>query len=262
MPPIADRSYNFAELEFEAIAFRRALGYSLTEPIIGLDFYDRIQQKYSVHLAGKNYGVGCSVVAELPAHREAQALFVPDSDDYEIVLTEQTYQGLENEDPRAKFTIVHEGAHIVLQAPLLQRLRLLDNNSLAALHAARPPAFFDTEWQAYCLASAFLMPSLAIEDLRRETDKGLMYVISRIQKRCQVSLEAAQKRWANFKYHHTLLLSPKTLGPRYIGLGPWPEESRRGDRSRPEFHRVEFAETNTRREEERLPDGLVPVENV
>ncbi len=90
----AERSYSHVQLESAALGFRKAVGFAENEPIDGLKFYDQIQD-YSVVLNGKTYPIFCRV-DRLVDGAEAQAVFDPGESAYEIVLSEQTYEWLDD----------------------------------------------------------------------------------------------------------------------------------------------------------------------
>ena len=204
-------------LESQALGLRQALCYGVMEVINGREFYNRIQE-YSVNVAGKSHRVRFRR-CPLPPGIEARAKFNPESDDYEIALTEQTCHFLQTGYPRGTWTIVHEaGGHLVLHAVLLQKLRQMPIQSIDALYCGAPhKPYVDTEWQADAFTGAFLMPAPAIQKLKMEHYPRLVQMGTIIQKEMgaiiqkyfHVSPEAAANRWDNFHYRSGRLVNVK-----------------------------------------------------
>lgn len=124
-----------------------------------------------------DWGIGYDVVepGELPVGVEACC--VPEKG--LIMLTLQTYENACYDNPRARFTVVHELGHLALA-------------HTRAFHRERPDiseikAFEDSEWQANTFAAEFLMP---VEDIQRRRLRGVYDVMERYG----VSEPAAAKR--------------------------------------------------------------------
>jgi hypothetical protein len=206
---LADQPYSHPGLETKALGFRRSLGYRVLDRIKGIDLYDKIQE-YRVSVGGKLHRVFCCIET-LTDGREAEARFNRDSDAYEIALTVETYGRLEAGHPRGTMSVLHEGAHIVAHAVLLQKLTQLPIDSKAALYSGGKSHSHhsDTEWQADTLASAIAMPAHGIRQLERELQEQgntLLRMESVIQKHFGVSPEAAAFRWDVFSQKRGLLL--------------------------------------------------------
>lgn len=110
--------------------------------------------------------------------REEDACAFPDEG--RIVLTPSTYDGLCEEDPRARFTVAHEFGHILLHGSNIQGLsRGLDPN--------RPhKAYCDSEWQADTLAAELLMPAdqvMGLDEYEIMDRFGVSYAAARIRRR-------------------------------------------------------------------------------
>jgi hypothetical protein len=206
----AERSYSHVQLESEALRLRRAAGFPVDEPIDGLKFYDQIQD-YRVVVKGKKHRIFCRI-DRLADGVEAQAIFSPDSADYDIVLTEQTYAWLEEGHPRGKHSLIHELAHVMLHPNLLQQLSLMPVHEKAALFrgGSIPHNFFeDTEWQADALTSAITMPAKAIHRLEREREAKCNWLTldGEISERFGVSQQAAGYRLNTYQTRKDQLLA-------------------------------------------------------
>lgn len=206
----AERSYSHVQLESAALGFRKAVGFAENEPIDGLKFYDQIQD-YNVVLNGKKYPIFCRV-DRLVDGAEAQAVFDPDESAYEIVLSEQTYEWLEDRHPRGKHSLIHECAHVVLHPKLLQQLSLMPVPEKAALYRGGlvPHKFFeDTEWQADALTSAITMPAKAINRLERERERkhNFLTLDGEMAERFGVSQQAAGFRLNTYQNRKEQLLA-------------------------------------------------------
>lgn len=97
-----------------------------------------------------------------------------------IVLKKDVYDSLENGNPFARFTVVHEFSHIVLDhAVTLHRGAVLGKHTWIQ----------DSEWQANNLAAELMMPIEAVKMLEGNAQK--------ISLTCGTSLSAAQYRVRN-----------------------------------------------------------------
>ena len=96
-----------------------------------------------------------------------------------IQLTQHTYENACLDNPRARFTVIHELGHMALS-----HTRTFHRESKQGMEIK---AFEDSEWQANTFAAEFLMPADDIQrrDLRTAEELILQY---------QVSDMAAQKR--------------------------------------------------------------------
>ena len=76
-----------------------------------------------------------------------------------ITLREDVYNGLINNEPRARFTAIHELAHKILHC---------NNYNLARCEKEDIPAYRDPEWQADALAGAILCPASEIKKMNMD----------------------------------------------------------------------------------------------
>lgn len=118
-------------------------------------------------------------VAETSEFPETVGFTIPE--EKLIVLREDVYNEIDH-DPFARFTVVHEFSHIIL-------------NHAVSLHRGailgRHKWYEDSEWQANNLAAEILMPVDVV--LRCNTDEA------KIQSSCGVSASAARHRVTNLK---------------------------------------------------------------
>jgi hypothetical protein len=121
-----------------------------------------------------------------------------------VVLSARSYQGVENRDARARYTLCHEIGHAVLHVDILVELGLMPHGVAMALHRAQRTHehFRDTEWQANAFSSALLVPA---EGLRRLESHGRL-TASRIVDAFEVSHEAASIRLGVFQQRRRQLL--------------------------------------------------------
>jgi hypothetical protein len=99
-----------------------------------------------------------------------------------IVLRESIYEGLFKDDPFARFTVVHEFSHIVLEH---------DVNFHRGASLGQHNWYEDSEWQANNLAAELLMPVEVIKRLKARP----IFIMSE----CGVSEQAANFRLQNLK---------------------------------------------------------------
>lgn len=131
------------------------------------------------------FGIVYDVVAanELPIGIEACCL----PEQRLITLSAETYRKACEDDPRARFTIIHELGHILLAHT---RTFHRDTNETIA-------AFEDSEWQANQFAAEFLMP---LDHMMQETVTGADQLILIYQ----VSAPAAERRIAQLTKRNEL----------------------------------------------------------
>jgi hypothetical protein len=204
----AERAYGYIDLELEGQSLRRQIGLSPHERIDALRLYDEIQEQPLV-VSGKSYPVGCRV-GYLDDGLEAQAQFLSDRQEYEVVLTPETYGWLEVGNPRGTWGLLHEVDHVRLHPILLQKLAALSPISRAALYRGQPKMHRfceDTEWQADALTGAALMPAAGIWRIEVEIGRDHRMLVQRIMTQYGVSREAATNRLYTYRKHQADLLS-------------------------------------------------------
>jgi len=204
----AERPYSYADLEQVGLQFREQIGLSARQKVDALGLYDTIQD-YPVVVAGRSYQLGCRV-GKLDDGLEAQAQFLPDRQEYEVVLTEETYKWLETGNPRGTWGFIHEVDHIVLHPNLLQSLAGLSPISRAALYRGGPKTHRfceDTEWQADALTGAVIMPAEGIRIIESDSRRGDSLLVQEIARAFGASPEAASHRLDTYRRQRTNLLA-------------------------------------------------------
>lgn len=186
----ADESSSYAEIERAAARLRKILDFAPMDLLPGRALFESLD-RYTVRPSHDekyplNYAVGEIEV-------EAQAEFDPENREFVVKLREGTYDLLEGEEDRARFSLTHEIGHVVLHARQLMRLSRIPHEMTAALYRGKPehPVHRDTEWQAFAFGAALLMPAAGIREI--EVTKG--HVSNRLLRNAyKVSYAAAEKR--------------------------------------------------------------------
>lgn len=204
----ADRKRSYADIETIAREWRTTLIGGLPE-IAAMPG----RQVFENHLKGKPVrsstgelplDYSCST---LPWGVEGETRHDVERDCILICLSEDTYDGLQVERPRARFSLYHEIGHGVMHVDELIRLARIPHPVFTALMRASIPkhnAFEDTEWQANAFAAAILMPARGLA--RLEKLHGPLQP-SMIAEGYRVSLPAATRRLLVFQnYREGLLL--------------------------------------------------------
>lgn len=160
---LAKRARSYADIEEEAYAVSVGLGYSGDRPIRGVELFESLG----------GYGAGDSEqipleyhVEDLPLGVEAETRFIQNNGlgVIEIVLGSKTYDCLEGQQPRARFSLAHEIGHAALHTVELIE-GALSRAQEPAVVDEDIPAYMDMEWQANAFASALLMPAMALVKL-------------------------------------------------------------------------------------------------
>lgn len=120
--------------------------------------------------------------------------------DGRVELDESTYLLMLRNDPRARFTVIHECAHAWLHQKQIQSV-LAKSGQLTLNRRSNIPAFKDPEWQANAMAGAFLMPRQALKILEK-SQNGLY--AEKLQRTFLVSYSAASIRLAVVRKHGLL----------------------------------------------------------
>lgn len=126
-----------------------------------------------LHRAGYNYHI-----VDRDALTDTAAFTIPE--EHLLVVRQDIYHGLDEDDPFSRFTIVHEFSHIYLKHSVT-----LHRNAVLGQHGW----WEDSEWQANNLAAELMMPMTAI---RQFGEQPLLLVDA-----CGVSSSAALHRLDN-----------------------------------------------------------------
>jgi len=197
----ASRSY--ATIEKMASDFRTVLGLSPDAPLPGVTLFESLDT-YFVEIDGRRIVLdfACN---PLPSGIEALAMHDKGSDEIIVALSPETYADLENDHPRARFSLCHELGHAVLHPRELLALSRIPHVEAALMRGASThPPYQDTEWQANAFAGALLMPVRGLAQLEREYG-----AVARIHLEGQflASAQSADIRWKIYKERGEKLLT-------------------------------------------------------
>ncbi len=84
-----------------------------------------------------------------------------------VEISEATFLGMRRNDPRSRFTVIHECAHAILHVHQIQKV-LESLGTVTLNRRADIPAYQDPEWQANAYTGSYLMPRAACYELLRD----------------------------------------------------------------------------------------------
>ncbi|WP_437639393.1 ImmA/IrrE family metallo-endopeptidase [Sorangium sp. So ce854] len=121
-----------------------------------------------------------------------------------VTLPPEVYSGLEDDDPRSRFTASHEVGHVVLHGQELARIgtRLPNQTSIVLARRMEIKAYNDPEWQADAFAGSLLMPATALMMLEDEHGSLSVSLLVRV---FRVSKSAARYRLSIYETHRDKL---------------------------------------------------------
>lgn len=137
--------------------------------------------------------VTCPVVAAVKelTRVEGFTTFVKRQGRFYLTLSEDIYDGLEKDEPGARFSLSHEIGHLVFHYDLLAKLSRIQHHDAALCRARSEHELeLDTEFQADAFAGAFLMPAAGLQQLA----KGAGLDAQRVAKKFGVSEPVAASR--------------------------------------------------------------------
>ncbi len=108
-----------------------------------------------------------------------------------IILSEETYLSLQEDDPRARFTVAHEFGHVALHSSYLFHMESSDRKAIKLCREEIPP-YLNPESQANTFAAALLMPNRHVRNLIFAGGS-----VQDIVTTFNVSWTAANKRYGN-----------------------------------------------------------------
>lgn len=194
----ADREYYYWQLEKLASELRRELapGMAFTEALPGPELYDALD-KETVEADGREVILRTDTQV-LPRGTLGETYYDRRNDRLMLVLSEDTYLGLESDDGRARFSFFHEIGHVALHPELLLRIAHIhrEEAALQRAMAAPYPRYRDTEFQANYMAAALLIPAIGLEELSNGGTEFLL--ASDVMRRFKVSRTTAEHRLENF----------------------------------------------------------------
>lgn len=204
----ADTPLGHAAIEKQARQVRQQLLPHLlpAQALPGIKLFENLDE-HTVPVGGRQVPMTYEV-GELPGSVAGEAWYFRKRDIFVVKLSEETYQALKSEDPRARFSLAHELGHCYLHAELLVRMSRLPHTEAALLRTTEPPhpVYYDTEWQADSFAAALLMPAVALEQFFHHKANSLM--VHHVRAWFGVSNAAARIRCSNFEKRRAELLAP------------------------------------------------------
>ncbi|QDV23442.1 ImmA/IrrE family metallo-endopeptidase [Aureliella helgolandensis] len=86
--------------------------------------------------------------------------------DHRVEVSDATYTLACRGDPRSRFTVIHECAHVWQHASQIRNV--LESGSTLRLNRRDSiPTFRDPEWQANAITAAYMMPACALKILKK-----------------------------------------------------------------------------------------------
>jgi hypothetical protein len=199
----APDSHSYASLERTAASIRKELGFAATDPLPGLDLFERLDS-FAVRVGRQRIPLNYGVVPDLPHGVDARTRYDVPSGWILVELPENGYRALIREQPHVRFSLFHEIAHAILHPVTLLRFSVMPQVHVALLrgeHTGHAPCE-DTEWQADALSAALLMPAVGLLAMEKA---GTLDAES-IAQEFSVSFTAATIRLRNFKERREDLL--------------------------------------------------------
>jgi len=199
-----DRRHSYRSVEAAASEFRRFIcgGGDLNSALPGVELFEGFDSATIAENGAKSFRL-ITAVEDLARDVLGYTAFIKEEEAFYLVLSESTYGGLERNEPRARFSLAHELAHLFLHAGELMRLSALPHFPSLAREASPHQHCEDSEWQADAFAAAALMPASALVLL----EKAGMLTTAAVANIFGVSAEAAYYRIDNFKKRRSSLLA-------------------------------------------------------
>ena len=154
----ADRALSLVKVEGVARRLRRRLGVGELDRLPRADLlFERLEGLKT----GRQQIPLLTEVKDLPPEALAFTAYDPKAKKIVVGVSDETYEMLEEDHPRGRFSLCHELAHAEEHTDLLIRLQELPHRKGSLYRDSAPPhkAYWDTEWQANSIAAALLMPS-------------------------------------------------------------------------------------------------------
>ena len=186
----ADRPLSLAKVENVAGRLRQRLGLGVLDRLPQADL---LFEKLEGLEVGRRRIPLSTEVKDLPAEALAFTEYEPGSCRIIVGVSDETYEMLEDDMPRGRFSVCHELAHAEEHTDLLIRLQRLPHRKGQLFRDSAPPhkAYWDTEWQANSIAAALLMPAQGVLQAAQENP---MWPEEAIMEAFGASREAAEIR--------------------------------------------------------------------
>jgi hypothetical protein len=182
VPEVKPQSWN----DINEIAYREVERFApqlltIPAPFPVEAYFDRILFKYEWIQPG---------VADLGEGYEG--ICTPDG---RVLISNGTYEALQKNDGRARFTVAHECYHGICHSRQIKSQLVESRLSLKRRGQIKP--FRDPEWQANVFASALLMPAPSVASLKASIGPG--FDATDMMETFLVSYEAANVRYEQLK---------------------------------------------------------------
>ena len=166
-----DTPRSYALIEKAARHVRDVVRLDARDPHSLAQLFERLDE-LCVLVNGRNIVLDYAI-EELPSSSagavEAQAYYDDRCDRLVVALSQDTYDQLQRDVPRARFTVGHEIGHAALHSAELTRwVRVPDSRTaLSRINGRELRSYLSTEWQANAFSAALLMPASALLDLEK-----------------------------------------------------------------------------------------------
>lgn len=203
----ADRPQSYQSVEKVASHVRHLIApeVPVNKALPGQVLFENLH-KYVVKVGGKVTEWEPAVEAMSPGIEGATRYDAP-RNKIVISLSEATYEALEQDNRRARFSFAHEVGHAALHHQELMRSGSIAHQMAALYRGEALPhnKCMDTEWQANAFAAALLMPAVGLAEVE-EMHGALTDVL--VSTCFKVSMPAARYRIEHFEARREQLLSP------------------------------------------------------
>lgn len=200
-------AHSYKSIERVARSVRCCLASEIppTQAMPGLGLFESLY-KFAIHVDGIQVPFEPAVEALQPGI-EGATRYDRLRNRIVIALSEATYELLEQDNRRARFSLAHEIGHGALHYRTLMRVGSMSHQMVALYRgeALPHPKFEDTEWQANAFAAALLMPAAGLAAVEKEHG-FLSYFL--LTSQFKVSSEAAAYRIESFNNRREQLLNP------------------------------------------------------
>lgn len=190
----ADQGLSYLALEKEMRRIRKRIGLGPLDQIPhGEALFDGMLDRTTVEHEGREI----RIVADCgPIPGEALTIYDPDEGCIVLAVSEDTYEGLRLNLPRARFTLCHEIVHVFVHTAQVLRLGQIPHRVSALYRRKTHKIYEDVEWQADAGAGALLMPAPVVFEA---LDGSIHSAVPRLETYYGVSSDAAERRIASIK---------------------------------------------------------------
>jgi IrrE N-terminal-like domain len=188
----ADVALGYAKVEHRAQLVRAAFGVQGLERMpSGVHLFEMLDE---IEVGGRARLPVRGEVKDLPSEALGYTEYDPDEHCIVIGLSNESYEDLEHDVPRARHSLLHEFAHAFQHTALLMRLGKLPERFEKQLYRDAEPKhkpYWDTEWQANAIAAATLMPAPGVA---RICDEESLFPVDAVAEEFRTSWQSAEIR--------------------------------------------------------------------